>query len=182
MKLVNKLRALLFRGENMVTMDLAAAEIRAGRAYLHPRNDRMKTYVTRSKDIEIRIRDDSGLGLAGIKSIEKKPKENNKKEGNKSDVAGVKNQKKAADELERFKKRTFSITLYQEEYDALMKRIQEYGYKKAEFVIACASTATPGTMDRTHKKIVKARKEIRQEERAIKAKNREQGHDENVNN
>lgn len=174
MRIINKLKALLFREENVVSIDLSAAEIKAGRAYLHPKSDRMKTYIVKSRDIEIRLKNENGLKPEDVVALKKKENTNNLKQERKGPPDP------ADDGMDRFRKRTFSITLYQEEYDALMKRIQEYGYKKAEFVIACASTATPGTMDRTHKKNVKVRKEIRQEERAIKARNKERAHAEDA--
>lgn len=51
-----------------------------------------------------------------------------------------------------------------------MSTIKEYGYRRADFILASANTATKGTMEREHKKLVKAHKEIRQEEKTLKAK------------
>lgn len=61
------------------------------------------------------------------------------------------------------------MSLYQHEYDALMNTIKEYGYKRAEFIIASANTATRGTMDRERKKIVRVHQEIRKEEKSVRA-------------
>ena len=51
-----------------------------------------------------------------------------------------------------------------------MDTINKYGYKRSEFILASAHTATQGTMARAQKKVVIARKELRKEEKELKAK------------
>ncbi len=64
-------------------------------------------------------------------------------------------------EFDRFKKKQFVVSLYQEEYDTIMSGIKAYGYKRADFVMACVNSASKGTMERAHKKIIKNHNEIK---------------------
>lgn len=172
MKALRKLRALFFKDRNQVALNLASAEIKRGRAYLRPIEDPTVTYVVRSDDIEIFLNGDKDLSDADIKVLRKR--ESDKTEKKKEDAAKPPIKEKEThfrDHVEtddRFKKRTFSISLYQHEYDALIRLISEYGYKRADFILASANTATKGTMDREHKKIVKVHKELRKEEKTIR--------------
>lgn len=47
--------------------------------------------------------------------------------------------------------------------------MKEYGYKRADFVLACVNSATKGTMEKAHKKIVKSHNAIRKEQQAYYA-------------
>lgn len=172
MKIIHKLKAIFIKEQRPVVLDLAAAEIKSGRAYLHPKGNREVTYLVRSDDIEIYLSRDKALSDDEIVIINKKEagtltKESNKKDKRKKEEnLGQDNSREIFD---RFKKRTFSVSLYQHEYDALMNTIKEYGYKRAEFIMASANTATRGTMDRERKKIVRVHKEIREEEKTVRA-------------
>lgn len=73
-------------------------------------------------------------------------------------------------DLSRFKKKTFSVSLYPEEYDRLMDTIQKSGYKRSEFILASSVSATEKRMASAQKKVVIARKELRKEEKELKAK------------
>lgn len=53
MKILHKLKAFFLKNEQPVALDLSAAEIRGGRAYLHPKGNQQITYLVRSNDIEI---------------------------------------------------------------------------------------------------------------------------------
>lgn len=172
MKIINRLKAIFNMGQQPIVLDLAAAEIKAGRAYLHPKGDRKTTYQVRSDDIEIYLSRNKELSDEDIRILKRKEdkatdikdKQKDKKEG--SNNSRLTN----SDEMyDRFKKKTFSVTLYQQEYDALMSTIREYGYKRAEFIMASANTATRGTMDRERKKIVRVHKEMRIEEKSARA-------------
>lgn len=177
MKIIKKLKAIFFKDEQPVSLDLAAAEIREGRAYLHPKEDHAVTYLVKSDDIEVRLSKGKSLTDKDILVLGKRKK--NEKDSAKQENTSKQNQEKKTAkvpgapgnigyDLSRFKKKTFSVSLYPEEYDRLMEVIQKYGYKRSEFVLASAQTATEGTMARAQKKVVMVRKGIRKEEKELK--------------
>jgi ribosomal protein L14 len=63
--------------------------------------------------------------------------------------------------------------LYQDEYDKVIASMKSYGCKRGDFVLACVNTATPGTMEREHKKIVRTHDEIRKEQKSMKEKQKQ---------
>lgn len=173
MKVLHKLKALFVKNAQPVVLDLCAAEIKGGRAYLHPKGNHQITYLVRSDDIEICLNGNKELSDDDILVIKKqedpsiakkdRPSSNKQVSGNNEN-----NSESYEDVYDRFKKKTFSVSLYQYEYDTLMSTIKEYGYRRADFILASANTATRGTMEREHKKLVKVHKELRKEEKQRK--------------
>lgn len=183
MKIIKKLKALFFKDDHPVSLELAAAEIKEGRAYLHPKEDRTITYLVKSDDIEVRLSkgksltDKDILVIGKRKKTEKDPektKENTpKQETDKKSNPKVKDPSDPGNvvyDLSRFKKKTFSVSLYPEEYDRLMDTIQKSGYKRSEFILASSVSATEKRMATAQKKVAIARKELRKEEKELKAK------------
>ena len=172
MKIIRKLKALFYKNSQPIALVLAAAEIREGRAYLHPKSNRQITYRVRSDDIEIYLNRDRELSDEDIVVIDKNvvppphKKEKTAPPKQHSQRASSTSQS-SADSYDRFKKRIFSVSLYQHEYDALMETIKEYGYKRAEFIMASANTATKGSMERERKKIVRVHKEMQKEKKNV---------------
>lgn len=186
MKLISKIKAFFRRNEENVELDLAAAEIREGKAFLHTKGDNPMTYFVRANDIEIRLNKDAVINDVDILTVKKPSKDDEQREKQKEKEIQKANKKKVSSitpkeesstaqsaeilDLERFKKRKFVISVYPEEYDLLMSSIKEYGYKRADFVLACVNTATKGTMERAHKKIVKSHRELLLEHQAMLSK------------
>lgn len=178
MKIIKKLKALFFKDDQPIALDLAAAEIKEGRAFLHPKEDRDATYLVKSNDIEIRLGKGKSLTDNDILVIKKRKQNEDRNNKEKSKAPKAPNPPKAKPDdpgtivydLSRFKKKTFSVSLYPEEYDSLMDTISKYGYKRSEFILASAHTATQGTMARAQKKVVMVRKGLRMEEKEIRAK------------
>ena len=52
MKIINRIKAFFTHHDEPVELDLVAAEIREGKAFLHPRGEENVTYLVRSDDIE----------------------------------------------------------------------------------------------------------------------------------
>ena len=75
MKIRNILKAFFFHKEEPVELDLSAAEIREGKAYLHPRNEKGVTYLVRSDNIEIFLSKGFSLSPEHIVRIEPKNKQ-----------------------------------------------------------------------------------------------------------
>lgn len=184
MKIRNILKAFFFHKEEPVELDLSAAEIREGRAYLHPKSEIDVTYLVCSDNIEISL--SKGFSLSpeniikiGPKDRQKKPEEKVKKKatqnkdstqatGGKTAVSPV-----GDNEFDKYKKRKFVVSLYPDEYDSVIACMKEYGYKRADFVLACVNSAAKGTMEREHKKIIKVHTALRKEEKALLDKHRQ---------
>ena len=191
MKIINKIKAFFRKKDEDVELDLASAEIREGKAFLHTKGPEPVTYFVRANDIEIRLNKDAVISEADILTVKKPTKEEEKKEAEKENEIKKAEKKKgdaakaptaengAAEpatfyDFDRFKKRKFSISVYPEEFDAIQAAMKEYGYKQSDFVLACINSASKSTMERAHKKIVKTHREILLERQALVAKQLEE--------
>ena len=184
MKLMNRIKAFFRKNNEPVELDLHAAEIKEGKAFLHTKGDEPVTYLVRASDIEIRLNKDTSLSELDVLTIKKKtPVEKQKTLAQKDAERKDKKSQNTTDSPskngviyadERFRKRTFSMTVYQEEYDMLMESIKEYGYKRADFVLACVNTASKGSMEKAHKKIIKNHKAMLLEKQALSKKQAEE--------
>lgn len=184
MKFMNRIKAFFRKNSEHVELDLRAAEIKEGKAFLHTKGDEPVTYLVRASDIEIQLNKDASLSELDIltiksktpaekqKTLEQKGSEKKDKKGHNTNDSPAQNGVIYADD--RFRKRTFSMTVYQEEYDMLMESIKEYGYKRADFVLACVNTASKGSMEKAHKKIVKSHKAMLLEKQALAKKQAEE--------
>lgn len=187
MKIINRIKAFFRKQDENVELDLASAEIREGRAFLHTKGDQPMTYMVRANDIEIRLNKDAVISEVDILTVKKPTKEEEKKEkekdkeikkaeNKKGNTANTPTAEKGATEpatvydFDRFKKRKFYISVYPEEYNAIQEAMKEYGYKQTDFVLACINSASKGTMERAHKKIIKSHREILLERQALIAK------------
>ena len=179
-KLINKIRAFFRKNEENVELDLVAAEIREGKAFLHTKGEEPMTYMVRANDIEIRLNNNAVINEVDILAVKKLTKEEEKKEKQKAvkkkvppaQIPLAENDPASAQvyDFDRFKKRKFTISVYPEEYAAIQTAMKEYGYKQSDFVLACINTATKSTMEKAHKKIVKTYREILLERQALVAK------------
>lgn len=174
MNILKRIKAFFTKENEQVSLELSAAEIKNGKAFLHPKGATDITYIVRSDDVEIYLSDGKSLSDTDVIVVDKRQKKSNNTSDTRQKTPSIPNGNSElnAPDFERFKKKTFSVSLYQHEYDALVSTIKEYGYRRADFILASANTATKGTMEREHKKLIKAHKEIRQEEKSIKAKHK----------
>ena len=179
MKIINKIKAFFFHQEEPVELDLIAAEIKEGKAFLHPRGEENVTYLIRSDDIEITLSKGRSLNPKDILKTKPKSKEPEKDakqpstkdpKSDRTSIPPLETTQAATDEFDRFKKKKFVVSLYPDEYDSIMSSMKEYGYKRADFVLACVNSAAKGTMEKAHKKIIKSHNEIRKEQQALYAK------------
>lgn len=180
MKIIKKLKAFFCKNNESMELDLVAAEIKEGRAYLHTKGEESATYLVRSNDIEIRLSKDVPLREVDVMQIKKKSteaqKQDEKKETKDKHIDASQKEAKrtsapgAAPVDDRFKKRVFSVSVYPEEYDMLVESVKAYGYKRADFVLACVNTASKGSMEKAHKKIVKTHRAMLLEKQEIARK------------
>jgi len=177
---MNRIKAFFCKNNDPVELDLRAAEIKERKAFLHTKGDEPVTYLVRASDIEIRLNKDVSLSELDVLTIKKKtpvekqntlsPKDVEKKDKKSQHTTDFPSKNGVIYADDRFRKRTFSMTVYQEEYDMLMGSIKEYGYKRADFVLACVNTASKGSMEKAHKKIVKTHKAMLLEKQALSKK------------
>ena len=179
MKIINKIKAFFFHQEEPVELDLIAAEIKEGKAFLHPRGEENVTYLIRSDDIEITLSKGRSLNPKDILKTKPKSKEPEKDakqpstkdpKSDRTSIPPLETTQAATDEFDRFKKKKFVVSLYPDEYDSIMSSMKEYGFKRADFVLACVNSAAKGTMEKAHTKIIKSHNEIRKEQQALYAK------------
>ena len=72
MKLMNRIKAFFRKNNEPVELDLHAAEIKEGKAFLHTKGDEPVTYLVRASDIEIRLNKDTSLSELDVLTIKKK--------------------------------------------------------------------------------------------------------------
>lgn len=72
MKIIHKLKAVFVKVQQPIVLDLAAAEIKEGRAYLHPKGDRKAIYLVKSDDIEIHLSKNKELSDEDIRVLKRK--------------------------------------------------------------------------------------------------------------
>ena len=129
MKLINQIKAFFKRNDEPMELDLVAAEIREGRAFLHTKGEESVTYMVRANDIEIRLNKDANIQETDILAMErrdpvaekklkqaiKKAEAPKKEEGQKRQAAADTESHSETINLDQFRKRKFSISVYPEE-------------------------------------------------------------------
>lgn len=145
MNVIKKITAFFSIKGKKEKMELEAAEVTKTGVVLHPTEDPEHSFFVKAEEVEIHINPLSELSEDDVLVVD-----NNKKKDK-----GETDQKKNADPissdlhhvrpkaLSRFmpSKKRFSIMLYPDEYDMLMKTIQDNGYKKVEYFLACMTSA-----------------------------------------
>ena len=128
MKFMNRIKAFFRKNNEHIELDLRAAEIKEGKAFLHTKGDEPVTYLVRASDIEIRLNKDASLSEVDILTIKSKTQAEKQKAPEQQDSAKKDKKTPNANDSpsknnviyadDRFRKRTFSMTVYQEEYDS----------------------------------------------------------------
>lgn len=67
------------------------------------------------------------------------------------------------------KKKSFTVMLYPDEHEKLMRLIKDNGYKKVEYILACVDSAKKTSMEANYKRYAEEREHRRKEE-ALEAK------------
>ncbi len=155
MKIISKIKALFnFKGQQN-EMELSATEVRKDKIFLHPTNDPKHTFCMKFKEVGIIIDPDEEIKEEDILVIdtEKVKVENQPSEKNKKDCEDEKDIIIRPVALNKFmpKKKRFTVMVYPEEYDMLMDNIVSNGYKKAEFLLACVTSAKKQSWESEYK-------------------------------
>ena len=156
MKILNKIIAFFkFNGESR-QMELSGAEVRNKGVFLHPIDDPHHVIFIKSNTVDIVIDNNAEIKEDNISVIDKevvKQIEPTTRESiDNTDVEGKPVVRPLSYSKFMPSKRRFSIMLYQDEYDMLIKNITEHGYKKAEYVLACINSAKKKSFENTYKK------------------------------
>ena len=163
MKLLNRIKAFFNYKGQKAELDLKAAEIREGKTFLHPLDNDDVVYCIRTNDVNIFLNyesniEDNDLTIIDKKEFDAKKQSENKSKENKQKSSTKHHHKEYSNEFQLYKKRKFTISLYPDEYDSVVKSMKEYGYKRADFFLACVNTARKTTMKTAYNKIVKDHK------------------------
>lgn len=156
MKIINKIKAFFnFKGAAQ-EMELSEAEVKKDGVFLRSLDDPNHIFFVKSNTVDIFINRDTEICEDDIIILDK---EHDKKEHLSGDQNIDKNNldkrlNSRSPSYARFMplKKRFSVMLYQDEYDMLIKNITDYGYKKAEFFLACIKAAKKQSFDATYKK------------------------------
>ena len=183
LNILTKIKAFFnFKGQE-IEMDLSSAEVRQERVYLHPVNEPELVYSVKAKAVHMFIDPEEDVEEIKVQQIAPKnapqqasntaskidaPPQTNMKTQNSSSSGGERgiNWKKHNEKLRApFVKKRFSIMLYEDEYESIMAAIEENGYKKAEYLLACVMSAKKNSMESTYNKFVYNHAERRKIER-----------------
>ena len=172
MSIINKIRAFFtFEGEER-EMKLSSAEVRPDGVFLHPFDDPKHMFFIKSESVDIFINPDTEIFEEDITEIDKEniptppsadnsnviPKPKFTSDADKPDENHGNIRPLALSKFMPSKKR-FSVLLYPDEYDVLIKHINDNGYKKAEYFMACMTSAKKQSMDATYKKYTQEHKQ-----------------------
>lgn len=168
MKLLSKIKAFFrYRGQD-AELNVFAAEIKNGRVYLHPEEDKSKVYCIRSSAVEIYISPRENISEDDVEILDAKKKEDEAP----STLSHEKQRQERSRNLRPMplnhfttKMKTMTFSMYPEEYDMLMANTKENGYKKTEFLLACVSSAKKNSMLANYQRYEAEHKERRKAER-----------------
>lgn len=154
MKILNKIKAFFkFKGETQ-QMEVTKAKIGNEGVFLYPINDPEHIFFVRSKSVDVFINNDEALTDEDIVILDKKQVNDNSENGNTNEEKS-KNKDRTHNISSRnpwFIKRRFSVMLYQDEYEVLMKNIKENGYKRTEYFLACVNSVNKRGFQSSYKK------------------------------
>lgn len=129
--------------------------MRKNKIFLHPANDPKHTFCMNFKEVGIIIDPEEEVNEEDVLVIntEKIKTENNLSESKDKENESAKDVIIRPIALKKFmpKKKRFTVMVYPEEYDMLMDNIVSNGYKKAEFLLACVTSAKKQSWESAYK-------------------------------
>lgn len=166
-QVIRKIRAFFkIKGEEK-TMQLDAAEIKNGVVFLHAENDKDHTFCIKSDNVDICINPLGEVSEEDIWVIDNETKRKTGGKGNRkrktSADDGPKLHPNGVADWPQYRKKQISFYLYEDEYELLLKHLEENGYKKAEFFYACIQTAKKNSMNSVYRQVEEEHKNRRRE-------------------
>lgn len=162
MNFMSKIKAFFTIKGKREQMELVSAEINMEGAILHPFEDPERSFFVPSNNIKIFIGSDDELPIDDVVIVNNN--ELNAGEASPNDSA---DESSTLEEDEDFhipnikpralstfmpSKKRFTVMLYPDEHEMLMKQISDKGYKKAEYFLACTVSAKKQNMDSVYKR------------------------------
>ena len=187
--IITKIKAIFnFKGES-IELDLSSAKIRQDKVFLRPTEDPEHIYSIKANEIVMFIDPESEVQEENIDVIDVLPNasstnDNSENTQTEEAIDTIPETEPETEEQTNYSfrggsakrsssnKKRFSVTLYEDEYEMIMKIIEERGYKKAEYFLACMFAAKKKSMEYEYKKYYIKHAERRKIEReeAQKAK------------
>ena len=176
MSILSKIKAFFrFKGQP-TEVEVPRAEIKKDRVFLHPVDDNDHVVAIKSSDVNILISPNVDLNDGDVQVFERTKKEEQSE--NKSRKSSKRNdnnptvwkQRPLSDYMPP--KKTISIKLYPEDYDAVMESMK--GLQKNEFFLACFTSAKKNSLEATYKRYTAEHKARHKAERKAAELAREQ--------
>lgn len=172
MSIINKIRAFFtFKGEEK-EMELSSAEVNPKGVFLHPIDDPKHIFFVKSESVDIFINPDAEISEEDITTVDKETIPTPPSADNSNIISKPEFTPDADNSDEKYahirplalskfmpSKKRFSVLLYPDEYDMLIKHINDNGYKKAEYFMACITSAKKQSMEATYKKYTRDHKQ-----------------------
>lgn len=165
MSIITKIKAFFnFKGEK-VEMELSKAEVKYGKIFLHPIDKPSETFVVKTKSVDLIINPEDEITSEDISIMH-----NENHEGQKEKKPSKKQEERQTNDvpentgsgelINQFtKKRKFVVSLYPDEYEALVENINSNGYRRAEYLLACVNSAKKTSFDAMYRKYTVEHKE-----------------------
>lgn len=171
MKLFSRIKAFFrYKGRD-AEVEVSSAEIRQGKVYLHPVDDKGHVVCIKTSAVDILINANEDISESDVEILDAKKhaaqrqQERLARENTAKSSHQGSNRNKNALDYERPQMKKVSFTLYPDEYETLMDSINTHGYRKTEFLLACVSAAKKNSMEATYKKYINDHKARRTAER-----------------
>lgn len=176
-KLFSKIKAMFSIGGKGVILDVQRADIKEDKTYLYPANDDEKTYVIKSKSVEILFNDGFDIAEDDFFVIDHKiatarranvddiaesgmPPKTDFETDEDILIASVKRAEENAETAHRaqlfiekpipyFQKRKFSVTLFGDEVEMMHQAVKEAGMRPADFIMACLQNSQKKSVSRS---------------------------------
>jgi len=180
MKLFSRIKAFFrYKGKD-AEVEVSSAEIRQGKVYLHPVDDKEHVVCIKTAAVDILINANEDIRERDVEILDAKKHDVQRQQERlahenaaKSSRQGSSRNKSTLD-YERPQMKKVSFTLYPDEYETLMDSINTNGYRKTEFLLACVSAAKKNSMEATYKKYINDHKARRTAEREAMRQAKEQ--------
>lgn len=179
MKIIQKIRALFNFNGKREQMELIAAEVVSDGVFLHPTDDSEHTFFVKTSGIDIIINPDSEIMENDIKILDNKkkieqqesfsetepnipPKEETPSKSEVQSAINAEDDELFEEPGEKWpkplskympKKKRLTMMLYTDEYEKIMEVLNNNGYKKVEYLLACMTSAKKQSMEATYKRL-----------------------------
>lgn len=160
MKIIKKIVAFFKINGQPQQMELSSAEIRDKGVFLHPANDPKHTFFVQPESVDIILNPDDELSEEDFTVVDRENTTVGSKDLETISKASEKETEIRPLSLAKFmpRKRRFTIMVYPDEYDMLMKNIVNKGYKKAEYFLACVNASKKQSWESEYKSIANSHK------------------------